>query len=235
MLKVSTMRRDSSAGVGLIIVSHSDKLAEGVVDLARQMAPDVVMVAAGGLADGSIGTDYEDVSLALADVPHCSGAVLLYDLGSARMTAELAVEALNDPSAAIVVDAPLVEGAVAAAVAAQAGHDLKAVAKAAESAGAPQAEGVPEPVAEEVREELLLRNEVGLHARPAALLVRRLTGMQANVRITLGDKEADATSVLALMGLGARKGDRIEIAATGTDAQAAVKCIVELAARNFDE
>lgn len=222
--------------VGLVIVSHSTRLAEGVVELAQQMAPDVRVIAAGGLPDGNIGTDFEKVSAALSDANTGQGAVVLYDLGSAQMIAELAVESLGDPSTALVVEAPLVEGAVAAAVAAQGGARMAAVGKAAESAaeGGELAEpGVPET--DEVREELELTNEVGLHARPAALLARSLTGLQASVKLVLGDNEADAASVLGVMGLGARKGDRIVLHASGPDAGQAVERILDLAKRNFDE
>ncbi|MER7084162.1 PTS hybrid protein [Saccharopolyspora kobensis] len=222
--------------VGLVIVSHSTKLAEGVVELAQQMAPEVRVIPAGGLPDGNIGTDFEKVSAALSDANTGQGAVVLYDLGSAQMIAELAVESLGDPSTALVVEAPLVEGAVAAAVAAQGGAALAAVGRAAESAaeGGELAEpGAPE--AGEIREELELTNEVGLHARPAALLARSLTGLQATVKLTLGDNEADAASVLGVMGLGARKGDRIVLHASGPDAAQAVERILDLAKRNFDE
>ncbi|WP_207954858.1 dihydroxyacetone kinase phosphoryl donor subunit DhaM [Saccharopolyspora elongata] len=223
--------------VGLVIVSHSTRLAEGVAELARQMAPEVRVVPAGGLPDGNIGTDFEKVSAALSDANTGAGAVVLYDLGSAQMIAELAVESLGDPSTALVVDAPLVEGAVAAAVAAQGGGDMRGVAAAAEAAaaGGELVEPGEPTAADEVREELELANEVGLHARPAALLARSLNGLQANVTISLGDKEADGASVLGVMGLGARKGDRIVLRANGPDARQAVERILDLAKRNFDE
>ncbi|MBK0867615.1 MULTISPECIES: dihydroxyacetone kinase phosphoryl donor subunit DhaM [unclassified Saccharopolyspora] len=222
--------------VGLVIVSHSEQLAAGVVELAAQMAPDVQVRPAGGLPGGGVGTDYEAVSAAMSDAGSGSGVVLLYDLGSAQMTAELAVESLGDPSTAVVADAPLVEGAVAAAVAAQSGKDLDAVARAASAAGVGAAEeGAPTEAAEEVRDELVLENEVGLHARPAALLARSLAGLRASVRVRLGDNEADGASVLGLMGLGARKGDRITLLADGADAQQAIQQVRDLAARNFDE
>ncbi|GAA2348124.1 dihydroxyacetone kinase phosphoryl donor subunit DhaM [Saccharopolyspora halophila] len=223
--------------VGLVIASHTTKLAEGVVELAGQMAPEVRIAAAGGLPDGGIGTDFERVSAALSDADTGDGAVVLYDLGSAQMVAELAVESLGDPDAALVVDAPLVEGAVAAAVAAQSGKDKQAVAAAAESAGkGAETETVAEPsTSGEVTEELELTNEVGLHARPAALLARSLNGLQTSVTVVSGDKEADASSVLGVMGLGARKGDRITLRASGPDAQQAVDRILDLARRDFDE
>lgn len=221
--------------VGLVIVSHSRRLAEGVVELATQMAPEVAVLPAGGLPGGEVGTDYESVSAAMSDADSGSGVVLLYDLGSAQMTAELAVESLGDPSTAVVADAPLVEGAVAAAVAAQGGQDLESVARAASSAGVGSADEQPAETGEELREELELRNEVGLHARPAALLARSLAGLRAEVKVRLRDNEADAASVLGLMGLGARKGDRVVLSASGADAAEALRRIRELADRDFDE
>lgn len=224
--------------VGLVAVSHSRALSEGVVELAAQMAPDVRVVAAGGLPGGSTGTDFELVSAALSDADTGSGVVLLYDLGSAQMTADLAVESLGDPTTAVVADGPLVEGTIAAAVAAQGGADLDAVARAAGAAGGEmggESSQEQPAVAEEVNEELELRNEVGLHARPAALLARCLTGLKAQVTVSLGEKSADGESVLGVMGLGARKGDRVTLHAVGADSREAVRRIVDLAGRNFDE
>lgn len=228
--------------VALVVVSHSGKLAEGVAEVAGQMAPDVTVKAAGGLPDGGIGTDFESVLTAVQEADAGAGVVLLYDLGSAQMTAELAVEALPDPGSAVVVDAPLVEGAIAAAVSAQGGADRGVVAEAAASAGGGRAEqAAPAEAAQEPAEgathrtELTLANEVGLHARPAALLVRSIAGLDADVRIRRGDDEADGHSVLALMSLSARKGDTIEITATGGQANEAIQRIQALAERNFDE
>lgn len=218
--------------VGLVIVSHSAKLAGGVVELAAQMAPDVPILAAGGLPDGGLGTDFAAVGDALARAEQGSGVVLLFDLGSARMTAELAVEALDDPERAIVADAPLVEGAVAAAVAAAGGAGLAAVAAAATGA---------EPVAEqqvsgpEQDADVVLGNEVGLHARPAAVLARAVSGLDAEVTVRFGDRTADARSVLALLGLAARKGDRLTVVARGIDAAQAIRTVRQLVADNFGE
>ncbi|MBK1785862.1 dihydroxyacetone kinase phosphoryl donor subunit DhaM [Prauserella cavernicola] len=222
--------------VGLVVVSHSARLAEGVVELAAQMAPDVTVLAAGGLPEGGIGTDYDSVVAAVQRADAGAGVVLLYDLGSAQMTAELAVESLADPGAAVVVDAPLVEGAVAATVAAQGGADRAAVAEAAASAGAPPGtETAAQDAGAAQSTTLTLRNDVGLHARPAALLVRSIAGLDADVRIRLGEDEADGHSVLALMSLAARKDDTIEISATGSQAGEAIRRIEALAERDFDE
>ncbi|MEC3981362.1 dihydroxyacetone kinase phosphoryl donor subunit DhaM [Amycolatopsis sp. H20-H5] len=222
--------------VGIVLVSHSARLAEGLAELAAQMAPDVTILPAGGLADGSIGTDYDEVVAATQRADSGSGVVLLYDLGSAQMTADLAVESLSNPSSALVVDAPLVEGAVAAAVAAQGGADRQAVAAAAAEAGMPpDLMPVLEPAADTSAVELTLTNDVGLHARPAALLVRSVAGLDAEVTVRLGEQEADAHSVLALMSLGARQGDRVEIRAKGPQAADALAKVKELVEGDFGE
>ena len=123
--------------VGLILVSHSGDLARGSAELARQMAPSVSIAAAGGTEDGGIGTSFDAITAAISSADTGGGAVLLYDLGSALLTAETALEFLDPDEAARIriVDAPLVEGAVAAAVTAESGADLEAVAAAAAAAG----------------------------------------------------------------------------------------------------
>lgn len=228
--------------VGLVIVSHSARLAEGVAELAGQMAPDVPLVPAGGAPDGGLGTDFEAVSAALDRADRGAGVLLLYDLGSAKMTAELALESVTKPERALMADAPLVEGAVAAAVAAQGGAALEAVAAAARSAGqreeaggAPAAEAAPAPEGPVEGAELELTNDIGLHARPAALLARSLTGLDAQVTVRLRDRQADARSVLAVMALAAERGDRIEVSASGPQAAEALRRISDLVKRNFEE
>src|SRR5689334_13142688 len=103
--------------VGLVLVSHSAAIAEGLAALAGQMAPSTTLVPAGGTDDGGIGTSFDRVSAALAEAESGSGVVVLCDLGSAYLTAETALDFLDDEARASVriVQAPLVEGAVAAA------------------------------------------------------------------------------------------------------------------------
>lgn len=223
--------------VGLVIVSHSAKLAEGVVELAAQMAPGVPLLAAGGLPDGGIGTDFAAVESAVNDADRGAGVVVLFDLGSARMTADMVVESLDDPSRAVVAEAPLVEGAVAAAVAAAGGADLAEVTAVAVAAGGADP-GPGEVVAGDEPEqhvEIVLDNEIGLHARPAALVARAVADLDAEVSVALGDKRADARSVLALLGLAARHGDRITVTASGRQAGDAVRVVKELADHKFGE
>ncbi|MBW4716489.1 dihydroxyacetone kinase phosphoryl donor subunit DhaM [Saccharothrix obliqua] len=238
--------------IGLVVVSHSRRLAEGVAELAGQMAPDVRIAPSGGDGSGGLGTDYAAVAEAISRADSGGGVVVLYDLGSARMVAEMAAEEAGTP--VVVADAPLVEGAVAAAVAAQGGasaDEVAAAARAAYHAGATPAFAapdtdplagaagdaeVPAPSTEDaVRSDVVLTNDVGLHARPAALVARALAGLDARVLVRYGEQEADAASVLALMGLGAPGGARVEVVATGPDAAEAVRRVSALAARNFDE
>ena len=121
--------------VAIVAVSHSAELAAGVAQLAAQMAPDVTIIGVGG-SDGGLGTSFEAITDALQRADSAAGMVVLYDLGSARLTSESAIEFL-DPQLAEridIVDAPLVEGAIAAAVEAESGADRAAVTAAARSA-----------------------------------------------------------------------------------------------------
>jgi phosphoenolpyruvate---glycerone phosphotransferase subunit DhaM len=102
--------------IGLVIVSHSERLAEGVCEVAAEMASDAPIVPAGGTDDGGIGTSVERVMEAIETADDGSGVVVLVDLGSAVMSAEMAIE--ESASEAVLADAPLVEGAVNAAVSA---------------------------------------------------------------------------------------------------------------------
>lgn len=119
--------------VGLVIVSHSEKVAQGVVELCRQMAAEAPMAAAGGLPDGGIGTDFQRIYDAVAQVAGDDGVAVFFDLGSALMTAEMVLEEFPDKKIQL-VDAPILEGAVAAAVTASAGLPLEAVVEAARDA-----------------------------------------------------------------------------------------------------
>jgi dihydroxyacetone kinase phosphotransfer subunit len=120
--------------VGIVIVSHSARLAEGVAELASQMSMGAVTIAAaGGTDDGTIGTSIDKVTAALQKASNPDGTLVLLDLGSAVMITEMALEML-DPSERtriIISTAPLVEGAVLAAVEASAGSTLQEVAEAA--------------------------------------------------------------------------------------------------------
>jgi dihydroxyacetone kinase phosphotransfer subunit len=120
--------------VGIVLVSHSAGLADGLRDLLAQIGSDAVpVVAAGGTADGRIGTSYDLVAESIDKADRGAGVVVLPDLGSSVLTTRTVLE--DHPRAdTVVVDAPFVEGAVAAAVTAAAGGDLDAVVSAAKEA-----------------------------------------------------------------------------------------------------
>lgn len=119
--------------IGLLIVSHSRNIAEGVKELAVQMTQDdVPIVAAGGTEDGTLGTSANLISAAAAQLTNADGFVVLLDMGSAVLSTEMALESSTQPH--IVSNAPLVEGALLAAVEASGGANLEEVAAAAEQA-----------------------------------------------------------------------------------------------------
>ena len=111
--------------VGIVIVSHSKKLAEGIVELAAQMAPDAVIIPAGGMADGGLGTSEQIIEDAINRAMSPDGVVVLADLGSALMSAEIAIE--NCDGIVKIGDGPIVEGAMVASVQASVGMDLNTV------------------------------------------------------------------------------------------------------------
>lgn len=118
--------------VGIVVVSHSRALAEGVAEVARAMGVGrAVVEPAGGAPDGGLGTSPDLVERAIDAADRGAGVLLLADLGSSVLTARLVTEDRTD---AVFADAPLVEGAVAAASIAATGADLAAVKTAAESA-----------------------------------------------------------------------------------------------------
>jgi PTS hybrid protein len=120
--------------VGIVVVSHSSALATGLAELAAQMAgPDVRIEAAGGLPDGGLGTDEDRVRAAIRAANQGEGVVVLGDLGSAILTVRHVLERHGNGSVRL-VDAPIVEGAVAAAVTASASMPLDDVARSAEEA-----------------------------------------------------------------------------------------------------
>jgi PTS hybrid protein len=120
--------------VGIVVVSHSSDLAAGLADLASQMAgPEVRIEAAGGLPDGSLGTDEDRVRAAIRAADQGSGVVILGDLGSAILTVRHVLDRHGNGHVRL-VDAPIVEGAIAAAVTASADMSLDDVARSAEDA-----------------------------------------------------------------------------------------------------
>ena len=237
-----------------MIISHSQELAEGVVELASQMAPDIHFEIAAGEDTGGLGTsmskveDALDRALARIHKPGSDscrrGVLLLTDLGSSTMVAQTFLELRGNPRDCMCVTAPLVEGTVAAAVAAHGGSGLAQVAVAACQSAIDLAERarteiaqitsvVLEPSSSRIfeitsqqilEEEMTVSDPAGLHARPAALLVRALAPMDAQVWIN----DVDASSVLELMSLGVRQGQHIHVRAQGLEREEAMRCVREM-------
>ncbi|GAA4676697.1 hypothetical protein GCM10023215_06340 [Pseudonocardia yuanmonensis] len=269
--------------VGLVAVSHSRALGEAAVALAREMlhGPEgeaVRIEVAAGLDETTFGTDATAVAGAITAADAGAGVVVLMDLGSAVLSAELALELLDDPSArdrVLLCPAPLVEGLVAAAVAAAGGADRAAVAaeatagadakaaqlvpvepapgEAAAQPGAGTGPGAevearpsgPEPRAGGLDEggveatgTFVVTPPHGLHARPAALLVQALRGLDAQVELRdprAGRGPVPAASLTGVASLGAGAGAEIEVRARGPEAQEAVDGLLGLAAGGFGE
>lgn len=229
--------------VALVVVSHSEKIADGAAELAAQMAPDVSIFAAGGTPDGRIGTSLERVMAALEQASGLDGVVILADLGSAVMTAESALEFAGEPDGVLLADAPVVEGLVAAAVAAQGGADVHAVKRAAETVygsatGVPPSssvvtveEGSVTGAGPEFTGDFELINEAGMHARPAAKIAGGLASLDAMVTVN----GLDGTSMTALMTLAAGKGSVLHVEAWGRDAERAVNYVGGLVQAGFGE
>jgi dihydroxyacetone kinase DhaKLM complex PTS-EIIA-like component DhaM len=121
--------------VGLVVVSHSENAADGIVEIAEEMGSgDAPLVGVGGDPDGGIGTDLDAIVRVLDAMADEDGVVLLVDLGSAVMQAEIAIEETDVD--AVIADGPVLEGAVNAAVAATSPKaDVESVREAAEAAG----------------------------------------------------------------------------------------------------
>ena len=232
------------ARVALLLVSHSPTLAAGTVELAAQMADSVLLVAAGGLEDGSLGTSFDLIEAGLERAAQDGrSVVVLTDLGSAVLTTESVLEFADDEVSARVrlADAPFVEGAVAAAVAAAGGADLAAVFAAAELAGASFGAAAGSATTAQVvappsngatmDATAVLRNPLGLHARPAAQLARTAASFEAAVTVN----GVDAASVLALIGLGAVDGQKVTVTAAGPQARAALVAVIDEIEAGFGE
>ena len=123
------------ANVGIVIVSHSSKVAEGAADMVRQMVGDTVPLAfTGGNSEGGLGTDVTKIIEAIDSAWSEAGVAVLIDLGGAETNTEMAIEMLEEErqSRVVICNAPIVEGAVIAATEASGGSPLDIVKQTAE-------------------------------------------------------------------------------------------------------
>jgi phosphocarrier protein FPr len=238
--------------IGIVVVSHSRRLADAAVELALQMvrgAPPPIEVAAG--LDGHVlGTDAARVKEAIDRVASPEGVLVIMDLGSAVLSAELALELRGNTGDCPIVlsDGPIVEGLVAAVTLAAAGAPLAEVAADASQAGQIKTKllGIAPPASADDRDaaapiasiDLTLHNEHGLHARPAARFVETVRRFDADVTVrnlTTDGPTVSGRSVSALSTLGVPTGDQIEVSSSGRQAREALAAIAALVRRNFDE
>ena len=243
--------------IGLVLVSHSRRLAEATVDLIkRTIGPDIPIVAAGGIGHdrSELGTDALDIQEAILKVRSPEGVLVLMDMGSAILSAETAKELVSFEmtDALVLCSAPLVEGSIAAAVQIQIGSALAEVTSAAQQGLAPKQEQLadttpPEPATSDEQElvpserkelEVTIRNEHGLHLRPAANLIKTLAPFKATVQIeNLSAKRGPiaAKSLVDLARLQVRQGDQVRFSIAGPDQEAAISAINELVQSDFGD
>ena len=238
--------------IGIVVVSHSRALAAAAVGLASEMVAEdsrPVIAVAAGLDETTFGTDAAAVSEAITTADSPDGVLVLLDLGSAVLSAELALEFV-DPEVVERVrlsSAPLVEGLVAAVVTASTGASLDAVAVEAErgllgkqdhlGAGGAASESTAVVEADQTVE-VAVSNEHGLHARPAARLVGLVNGFDATVTLTdldTGRGPVDAGSLSMVATLNAQQGHRLRVGASGAQAAEVLAAITKLAGENFGD
>ncbi len=246
------------ARVGLVLVSHSLPLAEAAATLAREIVgsePPRIAIAA-GRADGGTGTNATRVAAAISEASEGAGVVVLTDLGSAVLSADMALEFLGGRIAVRVVPAAFVEGLLAAVVRAGAGDPLEVVAAEASAALGPKLAllsdspaatdpaaraPIPEPTAIDLPappalRRVRVRNEGGLHARPAAEIAALAATFEATVALEVdGKAPAPAGSPLSISILTAKAGNDVTVRAVGADAAAAVAAITALIEGGFGE
>lgn len=117
--------------VGIVLISHSAKVAEGIKEIIQQVIRDVPVETAGGTDDGGIGTSLEKINAAIKRAYSSNGVLLFYDLGSAKMNAETAIQ-FSEKENIFLVEAPLLEGSYVAAVESSTGKNIYAIIKSIE-------------------------------------------------------------------------------------------------------
>jgi phosphocarrier protein FPr len=238
--------------VGLVIVTHSATLAVGVAELARGMGGEVPIELAGGIdtPEPGLGTDAVRVAEAIERADQGDGVLVLMDLGSAVLSAEMALDMVSAERRArvLLTEAPLAEGAVAAAVTAKLGASLEEVAAEARGSlqpkiahlGTREVEAPVQPGSDDdsATVRLEVRNPLGLHARPAARFVQTAGSFDADVtvtNVTTGRGPASGRSLNQLATLGVRQGHEVLVAARGAQADEVLAALSALAERDFDE
>jgi dihydroxyacetone kinase phosphotransfer subunit len=235
--------------IGVVVVSHSSALAHAAVELALQMVPGEkpAIAIAAGAGEGLIGTDATAVSAAIDEVASPDGVLVIMDLGSAVMSAEMALDFRASDAEVRLSSAPFVEGLLAAIVTAAGGASLDDVDREARDALAPKtsmlgaaapATAVEPGASPGLSADLTIINPDGLHARPAATLVSTLAGFDAKLTVVNTRTQSapvGANSLIGLLSLGAKAGDVLTVAASGAQAAEALAKVTELVTDGFGE
>jgi len=241
--------------VSLVLVTHSAELAESAKALAEQIAAGRVRIAAAGGVDDAqhpFGTDAARVVQAIQAVRGPDGVLVLVDLGSALLSAETALELLpaGPPGEVRISAAPLIEGAVAAAVAASAGASLDEVEREAQRALLPKQQHLgtgPAPERDRrqapdagsaLTAEVVVPNALGIHVRPAAAIVGLASRFDAAIEmdnLSRPSPSAGARSLTQVALLDAHQCDSIRVRVTGRQAEAALQAIMQLVRSGFGE
>lgn len=241
--------------VGLVLVSHSNELAQAAKALAGQQVQGRAAIAAvGGTGDPDypFGTDAMAILEAIQSVYDDDGVLVLMDLGSAILSAETALEFLAPEQAARVQlsAGPFIEGAMAAAVQASIGADLTAVAREAAEAMTPKREALggveeaPAPsgaspaIGAAMTARAKLINPAGLHFGPAVQFVQLAASFAGEISVrnlSTGAGPADARRFNQVLALGAEQGHEIELAASGPEAETALAALIALVESGFGE
>ncbi len=239
--------------IGIVIVSHSRKLAEGVKELAEQMVQKSVPIAiAAGVDDpeNPLGTDVMRVYEAIISIYSDEGTIVLMDLGSAVMSAEMALEFLTEAERDNVrlCEGPLVEGAIAAVIQSAAGCDLETILAETRTALATKVRSLPlqnllplQPKSDltgGLQIQLCVINPLGIHARPAAQWVQTANRFQSNItlqNLTKNSPAVNGKSINQVITLGVRCHHDIALTAAGSDAPAALAALQNLIESGFGE
>ncbi len=244
--------------VGVVVVSHSKALADSVCALALEGAPGAPIVGVGGTGENyqDFGTDAFAIMQAIEEVYSEDGVLLLMDMGSALLSAQTAIGLLEDSVAACVqmCAAPLVEGAVVAAVQASIGSDIVGIKREVRNALSPKVSQIGDASVEgeaskasvehvhipngAVQCRCVITNEHGLHARPAAALVMALAKYEVEACVALErlpQHTVCLSSLNAVIKLNVRQGDAIVVHAWGRESKEFLEELGGLVAREFGE
>jgi len=237
--------------IGIVIVSHSKKLAEGVKELANQMSQNKVpIITAAGISEEKkgIGTDPILIKLAIEELAICKEILILMDMGSAVMNAQLAMDLIDAELKQKIrlCEAPLIEGAIVAAVQIMIGANIDSVIKEAKRSLLGKKVMLDpkntqtNPLEKEEKIDLVLEIRVpnisGLHARPSVKLIAIISQYQVNVRVSVNNGEfVDAHSVSQVSTLGAKKGDLLIFRINGKEKLKLKEILLSFEKNNFND